>query len=103
MNSDLLELTNGTFTIPQNINYPCFVKPLASVVGGKSGLKMCPNEKTLNNHLKTIGIKYPNVKFLIEDFKNIETEYAVLGYADGSEVFIPGIIQILSIAHGLKK
>ena len=33
---------------------------------------------------------------LVEDFKIIEEEYALLGFSDGNEVIIPGIIHFLT-------
>ncbi|MBO4827661.1 MAG: ATP-grasp domain-containing protein [Prevotella sp.] len=98
--SQLIEVNNGSYKIPQAINYPCFVKPLVSVVGGKSGLKRCANETALQKHIDVVIQKYQNVKLLVEDFKTIDTEYALLGYANGNDVFIPGILQLISIAHG---
>ena len=41
-----------------------------------------------------------NVQVMVEEFKNIEKEYAILGFSDGKEVIIPGILEILTLAHG---
>lgn len=100
VNYKLVELHNGAFQIPSGINYPCFVKPMVSIVGGKSGIKRCDDEQALKNHINTVKEKYKNAKLLLEDYINIETEYAVLGYANGTNVFIPGILKILTLAHG---
>ena len=37
---------------------------------------------------------------MIEEYKHIDKEYAVVGFSDGKEVIIPGIIQMIAMAHG---
>ena len=67
--------------------------------GGKSGLKRCDNEYGLRKHLDFMSDRQ-NVQVMVEEFKNIEKEYAILGFSDGKEVIIPGILEILTLAHG---
>ena len=45
-------------------------------------------EYIVNNRSKTI-------KVLVEEYKEIEKEYALLGFSDGNHVVIPGILQFL--------
>ena len=102
-NSLVIEIEDGKYTIPDTISYPCFAKPLVSLVGAKLGLKKCNNRNELEKHLTqlpTLNERYRNIKFLVEDFKKIDREFALLGFSDGQEVVIPGIIQILQLAHG---
>ena len=44
--------------------------------------------------------KKPTISILVEEYKEIETEHALLGFTDGKEVDIPGIIQTMSLANG---
>jgi carbamoylphosphate synthase large subunit len=102
-NSLVIEIKDGIYTIPDTISYPCFAKPLVSLVGAKMGLKKCNNRKELEKHLTqlpTLNERYRNIKLLVEDFKKIDREFALLGFSDGQEVVIPGIIEILQLAHG---
>lgn len=102
-NSTVIEVTDGKFIIPDTIEYPCFAKPLASLVGAKLGLKKCNNRGELEKHLTqlpTLNTRYRSIKLLVEDFKKIDREFAVLGFSDGNEVVIPGIIEIINLAHG---
>ena len=101
--SSIIEMNDGKYVIPENIEYPCFVKPLMSLIGAKLGLKKCNNRNELENHLTqlpTLNKRYRNIKLLVEDFKKIDKEFAVLGFSDGHEVVIPGIIEIIHLAHG---
>ena len=95
----LINIINGKYTFNESIAYPCFAKPLMSMNGGKSGLKRCDNEYELRKHLDFMSDRQ-NVQVMVEEFKNIEKEYAILGFSDGKEVIIPGIIEILTLAHG---
>lgn len=90
----ILEKGEKHFAIPSNIDYPCFTKPLASIGGGKRCLKKCDSEKALSEVL-AIAEKNNIEKILIEEYINIEKEYAVLGFSDGNDVVIPGIIQFV--------
>ncbi|MBR5736508.1 MAG: ATP-grasp domain-containing protein [Bacteroidales bacterium] len=101
--TNVIEIDEGIYIIPDKIEYPCFVKPLASIIGGKYGLKKCNNKEELDRHLKrlpTLNERYRNIKLLVEDFKTIDKEFAVLGFSDGKQVVVPGVIQILHLAHG---
>ena len=97
--STTIEIKNGQYVIPDNINYPCFTKTRSYIIGTKHTLKRCDNKHELQNFVKTLCKKY-ECTLLVEDFKFIETEYAVIGFSNGVDVVIPGIIQILSMAHG---
>lgn len=94
----VVEVKDRKYSIPASVNYPCFTKPLATIVGGKRIFKRCDNESQLCEILDVAG-SIADMFVLIEDFKPIETEYAVLGFSDGQEVIIPGIIQILALTH----
>ena len=98
--STMVEIRNGKYTMPHSgVKYPCFAKPMMSIVGGKSGLKKCDYEADLRNHLDYMS-KRNNLDVLLEDYKEIQQEYAVLGFSDGENVVIPGILKILKLAHG---
>lgn len=99
--SQVIETKNGKYDLDiKEISFPVFVKPLFSIIGGKAGLKRCNNETELKKHFDLISQNYEGVKLLIEDFKKIEKEFAVLGFSDGKDVVIPGIIEIKKLAHG---
>ena len=88
--------TNGQYTIPEDITYPCFTKPQESYNGQlKQYMKKCDEEKALKEHLSAIAQIY-NRPILIEQFINIEKEYAVLGVSAGDITAIPAIIEMTS-------
>ena len=91
----ILTIKNGQYEIPKQMNYPCFTKPLATISGGKQFLKKCNDEKELRAVLSGVGHYYPVTNVLVEDFKTIDTEYAVVGFSDGDNVVIPGVIEFI--------
>ena len=97
--STVIDIENGKYEIPDSIKYPCYSKPLSTFVAGKGGMRRCDNAKELASALDfVIERRTPNAKILVEDYKEIETEYATLGFSDGKNVIIPGVLQILAVS-----
>lgn len=97
--SCVITVNRHHYVIPTDIIYPCFTKPMITIVGGKSLMKRCDDESDLCKILDTI-VSPGEVQVLVEDFKKIDIEYALVGFSDTQEVIIPGILQILSMSHG---
>ncbi|MCH5221520.1 MAG: hypothetical protein J1F05_04225 [Muribaculaceae bacterium] len=89
-----VDIKGGSYSLPEGIAYPCFTKALLTLVGGKQCFNRCDSPEELCLVLNAIGQKR-DARILVEDFKEIETEYAVLGFSDGKNVVIPGIIHLL--------
>lgn len=96
----VVDVDNCQYEIPLEVKYPCFPKPISTIVGGKGGLKRCDDESQLRNVIDSLIIKNPNIQVLVEEYKQIETEYALMGFSDGATVVIPGVIKTLSLACG---
>jgi biotin carboxylase len=96
----VVEVADGDYVIPTEIEYPCFPKPLATIVGGKGGLRKCNTEEDLRNVIAGLVQRKPTITILVEEYKEIQTEHALVGFSDGREVVIPGIIQTMSLANG---
>lgn len=87
---------NGRYQIPSNILYPCFVKPNESYKRPlKQFMKKCTNEVELINQLQSIS-QVTHEDMLIEQFIDIDREYAVLGLSIGTESIIPNIVTMKS-------
>ena len=96
----VIEVVDGLYSIPEGIKYPCFPKPLATLKGGKRGLKRCDNEEELRGVIAILTEIESTVNILVEEFKQIDVEQALLGFSDGKDVIIPGIIKTTSLANG---
>lgn len=95
----VVEIKAGKYEIPADICYPCFPKPIITLVGGKGGLRRCDDEKQLRRTLDQLCESTPDIEVLVEEFKHIDTEHALVGFTDGKEIIIPGVIKTLSLAN----
>lgn len=95
-NCTRLSISGGQYLIPSGINYPCFPKP---VDGGKKGLGRCENKEMLEKALRIMSVA-KDVNVLVEDYLQIDKEYALVGFSDGNNVFIPAILYNKQMAHG---
>lgn len=96
----IIHAVDGKYVIPNELLYPCFPKPLVTIVGGKGGLRRCNNEVELREVIDSLVQKKNTMDIMVEEYRNIQTEYAVLGFSDSKTVFIPGVLEILSMANG---
>lgn len=102
-NSVSMKIDGQNAHIPSSVQYPCFTKTRSYIKGTKQTLKRCNNRKELQDFTNKLSSWF-NGTLLVEDYKEIEEEYAVNGFSDGKEVVIPGVIHILSMAgshHGV--
>lgn len=95
----VIKIREGRYNMQPEITYPCFAKPVVSIIGGKSGLKKCCSELELSLHLDSL-CHYNDLDVLVEEYMEIEKEYALLGFSDGKDVVIPGKLELLKVAHG---
>lgn len=96
-----VEIKDGKYLFPKHVHYPCFTKTQLFLNRNKQTLKRCNNSDELKENLDEISLEYGNLIIMIEEYKEIEKEYAILGFSDGREAIIPGVIQILNLAHGV--
>ena len=100
-NSIEIKIVNRSYELPNYVHYPCFTKTKAFISGYKYTLHRCDNEKQLCIVLDDLCQRFENLTLMVEDYKNIEKEYSVVGFSDGKEVVIPGVIEILAMAKGM--
>lgn len=79
--------------LPDNINFPCIIKPLTSAFGEKSDITICYNETELSSATK-VYIEKSNLNILIQDFvTDVRQEIAVPGLSlPNGEVIIKGVV-----------
>ena len=102
-NATNIIITDGKYTIPQGIHFPCFTKTRSYIAGYKNTLHRCDNYEELLQTVAKMAQAMPNMTLMVEDFMDIETEYAVLGFSDGKNVVIPAIIEMMRMTEGKDK
>lgn len=84
--------------IPDNVDFPCFVKPAQSVAGSKAEMKVCSSNDELHSHLKKMKAFFSDRNVIVQDFLAIDKEYDLSGLCLGDEIIIPAIIEKSRIA-----
>lgn len=84
--------------IPDNIIYPCFVKPMQSISGQKLEMAVINEADELKSHLLRLQKVNDNRDVLIQEYLNIDTEYDISGLCFGEKIIIPGVIRKTKIA-----
>lgn len=89
-----LHIENNIIPSLSGVRYPCFTKSLATIGGGKQWFRRCNDKEELQAALSSFA-KSEAADILVEDYIDIEQEFAVVGLTDGDSVFIPGVIQFI--------
>lgn len=69
------------------VRFPCLLKPLASISGGKRVL-ICNNQ----NDYDAVNAKYPNTRFQIQQYVHKEQEIVLVGLSVDGMVHIPAYV-----------
>ena len=93
----VIPIRQGKFEIPDGITYPCFPK---SIDGGKTGLGKCNNRSDLTKSLRQMAEVRADRDVLVEEYLEIDKEYALVGFSDGNRVCIPAILYNETMAKG---
>ena len=99
INSCVIKTFNREFTIPETVNYPCFIKPNISRNSSKKRMAVCENEKQLYRLLRKYS-KKKDVEMLVEDLADIEREFSILGLSTKNGAIGPGIFVAEEGGHG---
>lgn len=96
-----VKIDDGHYSIPGDIEYPCFTKPQISLKGGKGEfMQICNDENELDIVLRNISKKAKNCPMLIEQYIPIEKEYATLGVRNGNLFILPYMLHLKEQGHG---
>ena len=95
-------IKDGTYSIPEDIRYPCFPKPQISFMGDKRCMRKCSNEEELKTIMDEVASQR-DCPMLIEEFCDIDKEYATLGFSDGKNVVLPAMLRMLQDGSGPHK
>ncbi len=85
--------------IPDDIVYPCFVKPIQSISGQKLEMAVISDKTRLKEHLLKLQKANRSREVLIQKYLDIDTEYDISGVCFGDKVIIPGVIRKTEIAR----
>lgn len=101
LKSYTLDVSNDNYIVPEDIQYPCFVKGARSINTPKKYSKKCNSKEILANHLKKIAREYPS-EVMIEQFANIDKECGIMAFCNGQDIYIPALTEFTNITRGGK-
>lgn len=102
VNTCVIRAKDGVFTVPDSVQYPCFIKPNVSRNGVKSCMKRCDSEIQLSSYLAAFSAG-KEIEMLCQDYVEIGREYSILGLSAGGSVIGPGLFGADEGGHGGSK
>lgn len=90
---------NDELTIPDDMVYPCFVKPLVSIDGRKTEMGVCANKSELKNKLCQMQNNDSKRSILVQEFLDISQEYSMSGVCNDQTIILPAIVKKHQIAQ----
>lgn len=102
LHSVLIKGENGKFKIPEEVQYPCFIKPNVSMKSTKSKMARCENKEELSQALTRLA-KSEDFEMLVEKFADIKTEYSILGLCTEEGAIAPGLLKAIEGGHKERK
>lgn len=88
---------SGNIELPDCIRYPCFVKPMVSLDGRKTEMRMINSESDLHEHLEIMRSRWSNRTVIVQDYINIEEEYSISGLCLDQTVILPALLKRLYV------
>ena len=94
----IIPLNEEEIPIPEDMVYPCFVKPMESVSGYKKEMAKCSSEDKLRSHLKKLRNRFADRSILVQEFLQIDSEIDFSGVCLDQQIIIPAIIKKWNVA-----
>lgn len=87
--------------IPEDMMYPCYCKPVKSIIGYKTEMAVCGSENELRLKLEEMQASYSDRTILVQEYLNIEYEIASAGLCLDEHIVLPGLIRKTRVGkHG---
>lgn len=96
--SSIIDLADENMSIPDDVNYPVFLKPVVSAHAGKSDIGKCADRNELEKRIAATKSKKRLTKFMLQEFIHIDSEIVMNGVSDGEKAFIPAVIKKEQVA-----
>ncbi len=84
--------------IPDEISYPCFCKPLESVLGSKTEIGICNTAQELKSKLEKMQRLNSQRVVLVQEYLNVTQEYSIGGVSIGETIVMPCVVKKEKIA-----
>jgi predicted ATP-grasp superfamily ATP-dependent carboligase len=95
----VISLEKDNLLVPDDIVFPCFVKPLVSAQGYKKELGICNDHEELQNKLYTLQSAMKKRSVMIQEYLDITKEFSMSGVCIDQTIILPAIVEKLRIAQ----
>ena len=102
VNGCVIRTVNGNFEIPSTVTYPCFIKPNISKNAFKTHMQKLESEEELRAWIGKLASK-KDIEMLVEDYINIDKEYALLGVSTREKTIAPGYLALEKMGHDARR
>ena len=93
-----LRYVDGGYEIPDDLLFPCFLKPLLSIKGGKNGMLRVDTREELQEQLGIFLRNDLKADVLLQQYLDIKEEYSMSGICMGDTVIIPALLTKIQVA-----
>ncbi len=87
-----ISLWDENITIPADMVYPCYCKPIRSIEGYKTEMAVCENANDLKAYLQMMRSRFAHRDVLVQEYLHIDRETEVDGACLYDRVIIPAMI-----------
>mgnify|MGYP003571379902 CR=1 FL=1 len=94
-----IPFVDGTFIIPKDIEYPCFVKGAISYKSKKKYQKKCNNSQELND-LLSLCKQVREYDLCVEEYLDIDKEVGIMAISSITGCVTPTIVNLLDMGKG---
>ncbi len=94
-----IKYDGSEFAIPEDIQYPCFVKGLYSYWNSKAIQRKCDSREELVALSQSCKSIYPHSLYA-EEYAEIEREMGIMGLCDGEAAIIPAKTELVVMGEG---
>ena len=93
-----IRYADGGYEIPDDLLFPCFLKPLLSIKGGKNGMLRVDTREELQEQLDVFLRNDLKADVLLQQYLDIKEEYSMSGICMGNTVIIPALLTKIQVA-----
>lgn len=97
-----INLSNGQFSLPNDIPYPCVLKPLKSSAGQKTDFRICVSRDELEKALISLRIHCASV--LLQEYIKPDFEISILGMRSRTieQNLVPGLLYKMGTCQSVR-
>ena len=95
----VISLRDEEIQLPDDLVFPCFIKPLESITGYKKEMAKCETREELLRHLTILRYRFADREVLAQEYLDIEYEIDFSGISFDQEIIIPAIIRKTQVAQ----